>query len=264
DVIGDVIDLELDQKAISIMTIQKEQVFTRNEIARGHHLFAQANSLAVAVINDELALTSKADIQFTRQVKLNEQVIAKAEVEHTPKKRKAIVHVHSYVKNELVFYGVFHMYRTSEKEREEMKIAIDAMGGDNAPKAIVEGAMEAVSKVKNLEITLEDNEREVKPYYKNEERNHILHTKEVVSGDDEPMRVVRTKKTSSLVLTAKEVKEKRADACISAGNTGALVVSGLFVVGRMKGIDRPALSPILPTTDQRGFLLLDAGANVDA
>lgn len=118
DVIGDVIDLELDQKAISIMTIQKEQVFTRNEIARGHHLFAQANSLAVAVINDELALTSKADIQFTRQVKLNEQVIAKAEVEHTPKKRKTIVHVHSYVKNELVFYGVFHMYRTSEKERE--------------------------------------------------------------------------------------------------------------------------------------------------
>jgi len=145
-----------------------------------------------------------------------------------------------------------------------MKIAIDAMGGDNAPKAIVEGAMEAVSKVKNLEITLVGNEKQIKPFLKNEERIHILHTKEVVSGDDEPMRVVRTKKTSSLVLTAKEVKEKRADACISAGNTGALVVSGLFVVGRMKGIDRPALSPILPTTDQRGFLLLDAGANVDA
>lgn len=145
-----------------------------------------------------------------------------------------------------------------------MKIAIDAMGGDNAPKAIVEGAMEAVSKVKDLEITLVGNEKQIKPFLKNEERIHILHTKEVVSGDDEPMRVVRTKKTSSLVLTAKEVKEKRADACISAGNTGALVVSGLFVVGRMKGIDRPALSPILPTTDQRGFLLLDAGANVDA
>lgn len=96
-----------------------------------------------------------------------------------------------------------------------MKIAIDAMGGDNAPKAIVEGAMEAVSKVKNLEITLVGNEKQIKPFLKNEERIHILHTKEVVSGDDEPMRVVRTKKTSSLVLTAKEVKEKRADACIS-------------------------------------------------
>src|SRR5699024_11014906 len=208
---------------------------SRNYISRGIHLIANANTFAVSEIKDELAITSNADIQFTRQVKLNEQVIAKAEVEHTPKKRKTIVHVHSYVKSELVFYGVFHMYRPSEKEREKMKIAIDAMGGDNAPKAIVEGAMEAVSKVKNLEITLVGNEKQIKTFLKNEERIHILHTKEVVSGDDEPMRVVRTKKTSSLVLTAKEVKEKRADACISAGNTGALVVSGLFVVGRMKG-----------------------------
>src|SRR5699024_2841506 len=142
--------------------------------------------------------------------------------------------------------------------------ALLILDGKNTKKEIVESAMKAVSKVKNLEITLVGKEKQIKPFLKNEERIHILHTKEVVSGDDEPMRVVRTKKTSSLVLTAKEVKEKRADACISAGNTGALVVSGLFVVGRMKGIDRPALSPILPTTDQRGFLLLDAGANVDA
>src|SRR5699024_795401 len=145
-----------------------------------------------------------------------------------------------------------------------MKIAIDAMGGDNAPKAIVEGALEAVSKVKSLEITLVGNEKQIKPFLKNEERSHILDTKEAVRGEDEEMRVVRTRSTSALVHKAKEVKEERADACISAGNTGALVVSGLFVVGRMKGIDRPALSPILPTTDQRGFLLLDAGANVDA
>lgn len=145
-----------------------------------------------------------------------------------------------------------------------MKIAIDAMGGDNAPQAVVEGAMEAITYVKKLEITLVGDEDKITPFLKNDERINILHTKEVVSGDDEPMRVVRTKKTSSLVLMAKEVKEKRADACISAGNTGALVVSGLFVVGRMKGIDRPALSPTLPTADQKGFLLLDAGANVDA
>src|SRR5699024_9457115 len=109
-----------------------------------------------------------------------------------------------------------------------MKIAIDAMGGDNAPQAIVDGAMEAVSKVKNLEITLVGNEKQMKTILKNEEHIHILHTKEIVSRDDEPKRVVRTKKTSSLVLTAKEVEEKRADACISEGNTGALVVSGLF------------------------------------
>src|SRR5699024_273516 len=113
-----VIHLELAQKAISIMTIHKEQVYTRNEIPRGHHLFAHANTLAVPVNNDDLALTGKADIECTRQVNLNEQGIAQATVEHTTKKRKTIVHVHRYVKNELVFYGVFHMYRTSEKERE--------------------------------------------------------------------------------------------------------------------------------------------------
>ena len=145
-----------------------------------------------------------------------------------------------------------------------MKIAIDAMGGDNAPQAIVEGAMEAVAHVKNLEITLVGNEKKIIPFLKNDERITILHTEEVIDGDDVPISAIRSKKTSSLVLTAKEVKEKRADACISAGNTGALVVAGLFVVGRMKGIDRPALSPTLPTTNNKGFLLLDAGANVDA
>ena len=116
DVIGDVIDLELDKRAISIMNIQEEQVFSRNEIARGHHLFAQANSLAVAVINDELALTSKAEINFKRQVKLGEQVVAKAEVEHVQSKGTTMVKVDSFVKKELVFSGRFHMYRTSEKE----------------------------------------------------------------------------------------------------------------------------------------------------
>src|SRR5699024_4536681 len=85
-----------------------------------------------------------------------------------------------------------------------------------------------------------------------------------ITGNDEPVRAVRRKKNASLVLTAKEVKEGRADACISAGNTGALMSAGLFVVGRIPGIDRPALSPTLPTIDGGGFLLLDVGANVDA
>src|SRR5699024_3490095 len=96
------------------------------------------------------------------------------------------------------------------------------------------------------------------------ERISILHTEEIIGPEEEPIRAVRRKKKASLVLMANEVKEGRADACISAGNTGALVVAGLFVVGRTKGIDRPALSPTLPTINGRGFLLLDAGANVDA
>lgn len=145
-----------------------------------------------------------------------------------------------------------------------MKIAIDAMGGDNAPKVVVEGAMQAISDVKDLHITLVGNQQEIEKYVTNDERITIIHTNEMIGADEEPIRAVRRKKNASVVLMANEVKEKRADACISAGNTGALVVAGLFVVGRTKGIDRPALSPTLPTTDGRGFLLLDAGANVDA
>jgi len=117
EVIGDVIDLELDRRAISIMTIQPEQVFSRNQIARGHHLFAQANSLAVAIIDEDLALTKKAEITFERQVKEGEQVVAKAEVKSVQKDGITLIHVNSYVKNEIVFSGIFHMYRSSEKEK---------------------------------------------------------------------------------------------------------------------------------------------------
>lgn len=145
-----------------------------------------------------------------------------------------------------------------------MQIAIDAMGGDNAPQAIVEGAIEAIEDVADLSITLIGDEEQIKKYLTNDERITIIHTKEVIDNDDDPTRAVRRKKEASLVLMAKEVKEGRADACVSAGNTGALVVAGLLIVGRMKGIERPALSPTLPTANQEGFLLLDAGANVDA
>lgn len=145
-----------------------------------------------------------------------------------------------------------------------MQIAIDAMGGDNAPKAIVEGSMQAVAEEENLSITLVGDEEKIRKYLTNEERISIIHTDEIIEDDDDPTRAVRRKKKASLVLMAQEVKQGRADACISAGNTGALVVAGLLIVGRMKGIERPALSPTLPTKNKSGFLLLDAGANVDA
>src|SRR5699024_7931699 len=114
DVIGEIIDLELDEKAISILDIKQDHVFTRNDIARGHHLFAQANSLAVAVINDELALTEKAEIKFIRQVKQGERVIAKAHVKSPEKHRRTLVLVESFVDQELVFSGLFTMYRSTE------------------------------------------------------------------------------------------------------------------------------------------------------
>lgn len=145
-----------------------------------------------------------------------------------------------------------------------MRIAIDAMGGDHAPKEIVLGAAEAVKEIKNLEIVLFGNENSINKYLSDAGRIHIVHTDEVITADDEPARAVRRKKNSSMVLMAKEVKEGRADACISAGNTGALMSAGLFVVGRIEGIERPALAPTLPTKDGKGFLLLDVGANVEA
>lgn len=151
-----------------------------------------------------------------------------------------------------------------KKGKSQMRLAIDAMGGDNAPDEIVAGAMDAVSQIDHLHITLIGDETRIKPLLTNTKNIDIIHTDEVITADDEPVRAVRRKKNASLVLMAKEVKELRADACISAGNTGALMSAGLFIVGRIPGVDRPALSPTLPTIDGKGFVLLDVGANVDA
>jgi phosphate acyltransferase len=138
------------------------------------------------------------------------------------------------------------------------------MGGDHAPKEIVIGAMKAVEAFSDIHITLVGDETKIKEYLTKQERISILHTTEVILGTDEPVRAVRRKKTASMVLAAQQVADGNADACISAGNTGALMAAGLFVVGRIEGIDRPALTPTLPTIGGEGFLLLDVGANVDA
>ncbi|MBU8877795.1 transcription factor FapR [Bacillus sp. FJAT-29790] len=120
EIIGEIIDIELDKTAISILDIKEEHVFKRNQIARGHHLFAQANSLAVALINDELALTAKANIKFTSSVKENERVIAKAKVvQMDTDKGRTIVEVASFVNNELVFKGEFDMYRSKKSIKDE-------------------------------------------------------------------------------------------------------------------------------------------------
>ncbi|MFC0474768.1 phosphate acyltransferase PlsX [Robertmurraya beringensis] len=145
-----------------------------------------------------------------------------------------------------------------------MKLALDAMGGDHAPKEIVLGAMKAVQAFDDLHICLVGDEAKIKEHLTTHERISILHTEEVILGTDEPVKAVRRKKDSSMVLAAKLVADGEADGCISAGNTGALMATGLFVVGRIEGIERPALAPTLPTIGGEGFLLLDVGANVDA
>ncbi|MCM2674773.1 transcription factor FapR [Alkalicoccobacillus plakortidis] len=114
EVFGEIIDLQLDERAISIYEVSTEEVFSKSGIARGHYLFAQANSLAVAVINDELALTAKATIRFKRQVHSGERVVAKATVTRIEKER-TMVTVESYVEKEKVFSGEFIMYRSSPK-----------------------------------------------------------------------------------------------------------------------------------------------------
>ncbi len=145
-----------------------------------------------------------------------------------------------------------------------MKLAIDAMGGDNAPKEIVLGAMKAVEAFSDIHITLFGDEKKINEHLKDHDRIMIVHTDEVILGTDEPVRAVRRKKNASMVLAAQAVADGKADACISAGNTGALMAAGLFVVGRIEGIERPALTPTLPTIGGEGFLLLDVGANADA
>ncbi len=119
EVIGEVVDLQLDRSGISIFEIREEHVFSRTGIARGHHVFAQANSLAVAVINDEIALTFSAEIRFVRSVHLGEKCIAKAYVRSGQEsKGKAKVEVFTYVGEEMVFHGHFVIYRSAGIERE--------------------------------------------------------------------------------------------------------------------------------------------------
>ncbi|WP_270181836.1 phosphate acyltransferase PlsX [Alkalihalobacillus sp. CinArs1] len=146
-----------------------------------------------------------------------------------------------------------------------MRLAIDAMGGDNAPKAIIDGVYEALETYKDLSVTIVGDENQINPLLSgSKERITVLHTDEYISSEDQPVRAARRKKKASMVLAVNEVKEGRADACISAGNTGALMAAGLLYVGRIEGIERPGLAPTLPTIDEKGFLLLDVGANMDA
>ena len=145
-----------------------------------------------------------------------------------------------------------------------MKIAIDAMGGDNAPKEIVLGVNHAMRGFPIQSLFYMATRSKIEEHIDKNDRVHIIHTNEQIEATDEPVRAVRRKKEASMVKMAQAVKDGEADACISAGNTGALMAAGLFIVGRIKGIERPALAPTLPTLDGRGFVMLDLGANADA
>lgn len=147
-----------------------------------------------------------------------------------------------------------------------MRIAIDAMGGDNAPQATVGGTLEAARTYPDVTFILVGDEQQIKQQIGTSPVGNIeiVHTTEIIEAEDEPVRAVRRKKDSSMVVAARMVKEGQADAIVSAGNTGALMTCGLLVVGRVSGVERPALASVWPTMGGKGVLVLDVGANMDA
>lgn len=147
-----------------------------------------------------------------------------------------------------------------------MRIAIDAMGGDHAPEAPVEGALLAAAEWTDTTVVLVGDSARIEPLLQGRKPANlqIRHASEIIEADDEPVKAVRRKKDASMVVAGRMVKDREVDAMISAGNTGALMTTGLLVVGRIKGIERPALAPMLPSLDGEGVLALDLGANMDA
>ena len=146
-------------------------------------------------------------------------------------------------------------------------IALDAMGGDYAPVETVHGAVDAVAEHPEIKVLLvgkqDEIEKELQKYSYNKENIEVVNATEIIEMGEVPTKAIREKKDSSLVVAMKLVHDGQADAVVSAGSTGAILVGGQLVVGRIKGIKRPALAPFLPS--KKGFsLLIDCGANVDA
>lgn len=150
-----------------------------------------------------------------------------------------------------------------------MRILIDAFGGDNAPDAVIQGAVEAVNEKKGFTAVLVGKEEVIKEklasYVYDKARIEILNASEVITCEEEPTKAVRSKPDSSICVAFKELKEKEdATAFVSAGSTGAVLVGATLKLGRIQGVNRPALCPGLPTLkEDKNVLLLDSGANAD-
>ena len=147
-----------------------------------------------------------------------------------------------------------------------MKIALDAMGGDHAPAVTIEGTIKAVSESRELSIVLVGNETEISKELKGRDYPHssieIKHASQVVEMGESPLTAIRRKKDSSIKVAIDLVKSGQADAIVSAGNSGVVMATALFLLGKIPGVQRPAIAAVMPTL--RGlFILIDVGANVD-
>nr|WP_090173806.1 phosphate acyltransferase PlsX [Eubacterium oxidoreducens] len=148
-----------------------------------------------------------------------------------------------------------------------VRVAVDAMGGDNAPDEIIKGTVEAVNSQQNIFCYLVGKKEVIEPclqaYSYPKERIEVVHASEKIETAEPPVNAIRKKKDSSIVVALKMVKEGKADAFVSAGSSGAVLVGGQVIVGKIKGIERAPLAPLIPT--EKGMsLLIDCGANVDA
>ncbi|MCL0046948.1 phosphate acyltransferase PlsX, partial [Thermodesulfovibrionales bacterium] len=147
-----------------------------------------------------------------------------------------------------------------------MKVAIDAMGGDFAPEAIVVGAIEAVSEYKDIRVILVGDEKRINEFFKGRrypsDRISIYHTTSVVEMNDSLSSAIRGKKNSSIYKTIDLVKDQQADAAVSAGHSGVVMATSLFVLGKLQHVERPVIATLMPSLTGH-FLLADVGANVD-
>lgn len=150
---------------------------------------------------------------------------------------------------------------------ELVTVALDAMGGDYAPLETVKGGVDAVNASKEIKVLMVGDEekirKELAKYTYDQERIEVVAATEVIDNNEPPVQAIRNKKDSSLVRCQRLVKQGEADAMVSAGSTGAVLAGGQLIVGRIKGVHRPPLAPLIPT--EKGFsMLIDCGANVDA
>lgn len=147
-----------------------------------------------------------------------------------------------------------------------MKIAVDGMGGDYSPHAVIEGCVEAIKEFKNIEIIIAGPEelisKELSKYEYNKDKITILDAKEIITNNDHPVMAIRRKKNSSIYRALELVKNQEADAVISGGSTGAFLAGATLVVGRIKSINRPALAPVMPGKNGP-FMIIDCGANAE-